>query len=848
MKILDKISKFITGDPLKKYEPVVEEINERESELEDLSTEELKNRSEELKKKVREEGEDIDNIIPEAFALVREVSKRTLGQRHYDVQLLCGLTLHEGRIAEMLTGEGKTLAATLPLYLNSLEGKGAHLVTVNDYLAKRDTAWMGQIYEGLEMSVSCLVHGGAYMYDPDYVPEDTRDELDEQRDELGSFKVVEKFLRPISRKEAYEADITYGTNHHFGFDYLRDNMKPSLDQRVQRDFNYTIIDEVDSILIDEARTPLIISQPDEESSQYYKDFARIAKSLKRKDDYLVDEKKKSVDLTDQGIEKVERMADVDNIYAPENNKMVHYLNESLKAKALYRKDKEYVVKDNEIVLVDEFTGRLMPGRRLSGGLHQAIEAKESVPVQQENRTFAKITIQNFFRMYDKLSGMTGTAQSSAEEFDEVYDLEVVSIPPNEPVIRDDMSDIVFKTKEEKYRAVARDVKKRQKKGQPVLLGTTSIENNEVMSKYLKKAGIDHKVLNAKNNEEEGEVIAQAGKPGAVTVATNMAGRGVDIVLGGNPPSEEEREKILKAGGLHVIGTERHESRRVDNQLRGRAGRQGDPGSSQFFLSLEDDLLRIFGGDRMQNMMNSLNVPDDTPIESKMISKVVNQAQSKVEGMNLDMRKHLLEFDDVLNKQREAIYDRRVKILKAGDSNEILSIVRDVISDYIEGTRESLLDEIDMMRQNREDEKEVKKREKLLDELDGIMDDIPEEIDNKKSKYIARHMTQILNMLWVDNLDSLQALRESVGIRAYGKKEPIVEYRREAHFLYKELKKKFRNIVFKTVMPILKKDSSKLATKTQAKQKKAKAPDNRDIGRNDPCWCGSGKKYKYCHGG
>lgn len=847
MKFLDKIADFIAGDPLKKYEPLVEEINNKEDQLTDLSMEELKERSDELKSKVREEGEDINNIIPEAFSLVREVSKRTLGQRHYDVQLLCGLSLHDGRVAEMLTGEGKTLAATLPLYLNALEGEGAHLVTVNDYLAKRDTAWMGQIYEGLGLSVSCLVHGGAYMYDPDYVPEETRDELDEERDELGSFKVVEKFLRPVSRKEAYQADITYGTNHHFGFDYLRDNMKPSLDDRVQRDFHYTIIDEVDSILIDEARTPLIISQPDEESSRYYKDFARIAKSLKEEEDYLVDEKKKSVDLTDQGIEKVERMADVDNIYAPENNKMVHYLNESLKAKALYRKDKEYVVKDNEIVLVDEFTGRLMPGRRLSGGLHQAIEAKEGVPVQQENRTFAKITIQNFFRMYEKLAGMTGTAQSSAEEFDEVYDLEVVSIPPNRPVIRDDKDDVVFKTKEEKYRAVAREVKKRKEKGQPVLLGTTSIENNEVMSKFLKKAGIDHKVLNAKNDKQEGQIIAQAGKPGAVTVATNMAGRGVDIVLGGNPPEEGDEEKVKEAGGLHVIGTERHESRRVDNQLRGRAGRQGDPGSSQFFLSLEDDLLRIFGGDRMQNMMSALNVPDDTPIESKMISRVVNQAQSKVEGMNLDMRKHLLEFDDVLNKQREAVYDRRIKILKAGENNEVLDIVRDIISNYVEGTEESLIQEIEMLRRNREDEEEVKKREKMLDELDNIMEQIPEEISLKKSKYIARHMTQILNMLWVDNLDSLQALRESVGIRAYGKKEPIVEYRREAHFLYKELKKKFRNLVFKTVMPVLKKDPEELTVKAKTKQKQASAPENRDIGRNDPCWCGSGKKYKYCHG-
>ncbi|HHE76477.1 MAG TPA: preprotein translocase subunit SecA, partial [Candidatus Parcubacteria bacterium] len=594
MSFLFKI--FGGGDQayLKKLSPVIEKINSLEFNLERIPNNELKLKTRENKERIRS-GESLDEVLPEAFALVREAAKRTLGQRHFDVQLIGGIVLHQGRIAEMKTGEGKTLAATLPLYLNALEGKGAHLVTVNDYLARRDAVWMGQIYHLLGLTVGCLNHEQAFLYDPDYK---ATNEEDRVRDELGSFKVVEDFLRPVSRKEAYSADITYGTNNEFGFDYLRDNMVYELKDQVQRGFNYAIIDEVDSILIDEARTPLIISGPTGESTEKYHQFAKLMETLKEEIDYTVDEKLKAATFTAKGQEKIIRGLGFDP-WADNDIATTHQLESALKARALFKKDRDYVLREGKIIIVDEFTGRLMPGRRWSGGLHQAIEAKEGVDVQQESVTYASITFQNYFRMYKKLAGMTGTAATSAEEFDKVYGLEVVVIPTNKPLIRKDLPDRIYKTLDGKFKSLVGEIKERHKKGQPVLVGTVSIEKNEYLSQLLNREGVPHKILNAKYHEKEGEIIAQAGKFGAVTIATNMAGRGVDIILGGNPPDEEEQKKVVAVGGLHVIGTERHEARRIDDQLRGRAGRQGDPGSSQFFVSLEDDLMRIFGGERIK---------------------------------------------------------------------------------------------------------------------------------------------------------------------------------------------------------------------------------------------------------
>jgi preprotein translocase subunit SecA len=851
------IENIFSPDKLKGIKKEVEKINKREDELKDISLEEIRSKSEELKNKAKN-GVDLDNLLPLAFALVRETAKRTLKQRHYDVQLMGGIALHKGEIAEMLTGEGKTLASTAPIYLNSLPGKGVHVVTVNDYLAKRDTVWMGQVYEALGVSVSCLVHDGAYIYDPEYKAKEEFEKLDKERDEKGGYKIVEDFLRPVSRKEAYQADITYGTNHEFGFDYLRDNLVLRLEDKVQRKHNYAIIDEVDSILIDEARTPLIISTPDKESSDHYKKFTSIVKNLNEEEDYEIDEKKKIVNLTDSGFSKVEKLAGVDNIFSPENSSLVHYLNECLKAKTLFRKDKEYVVKKGEIIIVDQFTGRLMPGRRYSGGLHQAIEAKEGVAIKSENKTFAQITIQNYFRFYDKLAGMTGTAATSAEEFYKVYKLDVVKIPPNKPVVREDYNDIIYKTKEAKYKAIAKEVKRLNEKGQPVLLGTTSIDNNEVIADYISKEGIKCEVLNAKNNEREGAIIAQAGKKGAVTVATNMAGRGVDIVLGGYPLDKEKAEEVKSLGGLYVIGTERHEARRIDNQLRGRAGRQGDPGSSRFFLSLEDDVLRIFGGERISNIMQNFNVPEDTPIEFNMISKAVNQAQKRVEGMNFDIRKYLLEFDDVLNRQRDAIYARRIKFLKAGESNEILPIVREIIETHVNESVANLQNEINELIRVRNDE-EIKKREEAIKEMKEKLNEIPEEIEPKRSNMISRHITRIMDSLWVNHLEALQSLKESVNIRAYAQHEPIVEYRREAYKMYQQLKRNFNFFVFKSVFQILEVNLDKVQDQLEEKKEsssvnrsgnnaeKGRTPEGKKIGRNDPCWCGSGKKYKKCHG-
>jgi preprotein translocase subunit SecA len=665
--------------PLKKYGKRVELINAAESGVVNLSGEELKKRSADLKERIRKGELSLEDALVDAFTLVRETAKRNLGQRHYDVQLIGGIALFEGKISEMATGEGKTLAATAPAYLHGLTGKGVHVITVNDYLAQRDAVWMGQIYDALGLSVSCLVHDAAYLYDPQWhIKEEGEGMIDSERDETGSFRVQKEYLRPISRKEAYLADIVYGTNHEFGFDYLRDNLAYSSSQQVQRKPYFAIIDEVDSILIDEARTPLIISAPDTQAAEYYKLFARIVQTLERDKDYIVDEKAKSVQITDEGIARVEKVLNIDNLYDSQNLRLVHYLEESLKARALFSKDRHYVVKNGEIIIVDEFTGRLMFGRRYSGGLHQAIEAKESVNVQEEQKTFAQITIQNYFRLYEKVSGMTGTAVTSSEEFNKVYGLEVVTVPTNKPSVRKDHPDLIYKDKEAKYRAIVKEVKERSQKGQPVLIGTTSIDENQLLSSYFSNAGIAHEVLNAKNHEREGEIIAQAGRMSAATLATNMAGRGVDIILGGNPPSIEAAQKIKDFGGLFVLGTQRNDARRIDNQLRGRSGRQGDPGETKFFLSLEDDLLRIFGGERIKSLMTSLRLPEDQPIESGVVAKVINEAQKKVEGMNFDAREHLLQYDTVLNKQRQTVYKRRQNTLEKVERGETKEVLEEIV--------------------------------------------------------------------------------------------------------------------------------------------------------------------------
>jgi preprotein translocase subunit SecA len=796
---------------------LVKAINAKEAEVSVLTDVEIKERGDRLKEQISA-GADLGDLLVEAFALAREAGKRTLGQRQFDVQLLGGIYLHRGSIIEMLTGEGKTLAVTSPAFLNALTGKGVHVVTVNEYLAKRDAVWMGQIYHYLGLKTACLVHDGAYIYDPVFtVSKGESRIIDKERDMTGSFLVQEEFLRPVSRKEAYLADITYGTNHEFGFDYLRDNLVQRREDQVSRPYNFAVIDEVDSILIDEARTPLIIAAPDQSSSEFYKLFSRTVSRLKEGEDYLFDEKNKSVDLTETGIDKVEKLTGVKDIFSAENIRLVHYLEACLKAKELFLKDRDYVVKNGEIIIVDQFTGRLMFGRRYSAGLHQAIEAKEGVGVQEESRTYAQITIQNFFRLYKKIAGMTGTARTSAEEFHKVYNLSTVGIPPNRPLIRRNLPDVIYKTAEARYRAMAAELKKRQSSGQPVLIGTTSIEKNELLAGYLSREGISFEILNAKNNEREATIIAQAGREAAVTLATNMAGRGVDIILGGNPPNPEEAQKVKNLGGLHVVGTERHEARRIDNQLRGRAGRQGDPGSSQFFLSLEDDLLRIFGGDRLKALMQSFKIPDDQPIESSLVSRAVAEAQRKVEGLNFDMRKHLLEYDDVLNKQRMNIYRRRQELLEA-DEKKIREIIRELFVSHSAKKNEDL---------------DCEELEKKINKLKNVLS-------------LKQPMLMVLDMLWMNHLEDIEALIDSVRIRAYGQHDPLVEYRRESHILFSQLVNNFEDWVVDNIFKI----QIQLGTDSDQRTEVASSRSGKEfskVGRNDPCPCGSGKKYKRCHG-
>ena len=874
MSIFGKIFGGSNEHVINELRPVVEEINNLEKDFEKLSDEELKNKTGEFKKKLGVRGvmdndsrESLDGILPEAFAAAREAAKRTLGQRHFDVQLLGGIVLHKGGIAEMKTGEGKTLVATLPAYLNALLGGGVHIVTVNDYLSRRDAAWMGQVYSALGLSVGVLNHEASYLYDPDLAvkpPSGGLTAQDQIRDTLGAFKIVHEFLRPCSRREAYAADITYGTNNEYGFDYLRDNMVYAPSQMAQRGYNFAIVDEVDSILIDEARTPLIISAPDTESGELYKTFAKITPRLKENEDYNIDEKMKTALVTESGIEKIERMLGIKDIYSERGMKFVHHLEQALRAQALFQRDKDYVVKNGEVIIVDEFTGRLMPGRRWSDGLHQAIEAKEGVKVQQESRTLATITFQNYFRMYKKLAGMTGTAQTSAEEFHKVYNLEVTGIPTNKPMVRKDLPDKVFQTEKGKFQALVKEIKTRTQKGQPVLVGTVSIEKNEKLSAMLSRDGVAHKLLNAKNHEEEGAIIAQAGRLRSVTVATNMAGRGVDIILGGNPPDAAEAEKTSEAGGLLVIGTERHEARRIDDQLRGRSGRQGDPGETQFFISLEDDLMRIFASDKIKNLMGRFGIPEDEPIENKMVSSAIESAQGKIEGFNFDTRKHVLEYDDVMNKQRTAIYARRKKLLSAKPEEieaEALALLKEVAGKIIAAHTLGSPDEWNKKEIGENlasilgggDSSNIRERVEKAESREELAELAEKEIESAFAKKKAEVqgfsdairviMLQSIDALWMEHLEAMEYMRSSVRLRAYGQKDPLVEYKNEGARMFKELEGHINAYIANLIFKI----GPAPATQIRQNVRSSTFDKNSEIGRNATCPCGSGKKYKKCHG-
>ena len=748
MKLLKKIFGDENQKVLKQAQKIVEQINTLEPSIQQLSDEELKHKTVEFKEQLSE-GKTLDDILPEAFAVIRETAVRTLGQRHYDVQLIGGMMLHWGYIAEMRTGEGKTLVSTLPTYLNALEGKGVHVVTVNDYLARRDAQWMGQVFAFHGLSVGVINDKNqSFMYDAGH------QDVDEERDDLGSFRVFYEFLKPTSRKQAYQADITYGTNNQFGFDYLRDNTTQNKNMVVQRGHHYVVIDEVDSILIDEARVPLILSTAADNAEGLYAAMNTIAKSMKKGVDYEVDDKLRAVSITDEGISKAEKALKIKNIYTQENIKLVHHLETSLRAQAVFQRDKDYVVQNNEVIIVDQFTGRLQEGRRYSDGLHQALEAKERVPIQSESKTMASITYQNYFKFYTKISGMTGTGKSSEEEFQKVYGLDVIVIPTHRPIQRIDQTDLIYQTEEAKFKAIAKKVKEKQDKGQPVLIGTVSVEKNELLSAYLKKEGVKHQALNAKNHESEGEIIAQAGVPGSVVIATNMAGRGVDIKLGGNPCTKEEEQAVKDLGGLFVLGTERHDARRIDDQLRGRAGRQGDAGETQFYVSLEDPIMKIFGGDRIKNIVGTLGLKDDEAIQNKMISRQLEGAQEKVEGFHFDGRKAILDYDNVLSYQRDTVYKRRQKIL-FGDVDVLAEIEHNILS---------------------------------------VNDEFTEKIKAKKEELTKEQYNQILtqislyvtDMLWMQHLQVMDYTRQSVNLRSYGQRDPLVEYKKEGLRLYQEM--------------------------------------------------------------
>ncbi len=876
--------RFITdssGRAIKKFRPIVERINALEPSLERLSDDELKANTAEFRARLERDAE-LDDLLVEAFAHVREAAKRTIGQRHYDVQLIGGTALHQGKIAEMQTGEGKTLVATLPLYLNALEGKGAHLITVNDYLAKRDTQWMGPIFHLLGLSVGCLQHESSYIYDPDT--------------ENDSPNLVN--LRPATRREAYQADVTYGTNNEFGFDYLRDNMIADPSQVAQQELHYAIVDEVDNILIDEARTPLIISGPAQEPAKLYPATARLAARLVAEVDYTVDEKLRSVTLTEEGISKVERGLNLDNLYAPENVALTHYVDNGLKASVIFQRDRDYVVQDGEVIIVDEFTGRLMPGRRYSEGLHQAIEAKEGLQVRRESITYATITLQNYFRLYRKLSGMTGTAATESDEFFKIYRLEVVVIPTNKSMIRVNTPDLVYKNERAKYNAAAQEIAELHKEGRPVLVGTTSIEKSQELSDLLKRRGIPCQVLNAKFHEKEASVVAQAGRLGAVTVATSMAGRGTDIVLGGNPESrapeewQEEHDKVVALGGLHILGTERHDARRIDNQLRGRAARQGDPGSAQFYVSLEDDLMRRFGGDRIKKIMGWAGLEEEVPIQSRLVTKAIGSSQVKVEAANFDIRKHLVDYDDVINVHRDLIYSERRKIVSGADlRSNIQEMVHREIDDLVaahtsdrdrdEWTLDSLVAELqsimplpsDLAVDRLYDLTPEEMGDAIIAHADAVYEEREGLLGAEQMRAMERVvMLRVMDSHWVEHLTAMQNLREGIGLQAYGQRDPLVMYRKEAHEMFEELLRSVQHDIVHTLFHVVPAPggaaSAAPASSSGALQtgrgavvaasrpsvmanavgnRGAATPGGAKVGRNDPCPCGSGKKYKRCHG-
>ncbi len=815
---------------------LLEEINSLEPAIRKFSDLQLKAKTGEFRQKL-DNGAELDDILPEAFAVAREAARRTVMMRPFDVQVIGGLVLHEGKIAEMKTGEGKTLAAVMPVYLNALSGKGVHIVTVNDYLARRDAEWMGPVYKFLGQSVGIIVHG----------------------------------LDDTQRRESYSSDVTYGTNNEFGFDYLRDNMKFALDDYAQRELNYAIVDEVDSILIDEARTPLIISGPSEESTDKYYRINQIIPSLRKDQDYTIDEKSRTVVLTEEGVFRAERMLKVPNLYDPKNIEILHHVNQALKAHTLFKRDVDYLVKEGQVIIVDEFTGRVLPGRRYSDGLHQALEAKEKVKIERENQTFATITFQNYFRMYNKLAGMTGTADTEAAEFKEIYNLEVTVIPTNMPMIRADHPDVIYKTEREKFKAAIREIKELHKNKRPVLVGTISIEKSEELSRHLTREGVKHHVLNAKNHEREAEIIVQAGQPGAVTISTNMAGRGTDIKLGPG---------VAELGGLHVLGTERHESRRIDNQLRGRSGRQGDMGSSRFYLSLEDDLLRIFGAERISSIMDRIGLEEDQPIEHNLISKAIENAQKRVEGQNFDIRKHLLELDDVMNKQRVVIYDQRRNVLKGenlwSDAEDMLEeITDDLVAEYMDekahpedwnlkGLDDILFKQFSLklrLQSIAPEEISIESvREKICEGVKDLWRRKEEEFGKPMMDYLLKYiMLQSIDSQWKDHLQGMDHLKEGIGLRGYGQKDPIREYQKEGFDMFTDMVYRIKSDTIEKLCAVrvqrdeeLEEDRRQtedfiMSHGTAGAEQETVKRDGKKVGRNDPCPCGSGKKYKKCCG-
>ncbi len=861
MALLSKIFGSAQTRIVEKLRKEVEKVNTLEANARAIDSEDFPEKTEVLRKRVRT-GETLEDILPEAFSYVREVARRQLGQRHFDVQLMAGIALHRGSVIEMRTGEGKTLCATAPVYLNALLGKGVHVITVNDYLARRDAVWMGQIYAALGLSVGVLTDTESFLYQPSL----DKGALDKERDIVGAFKVEQEFLGQVERKEAYGADIIYGTNHAFGFDYLRDNLANTPALQAAREYHYAIIDEVDSILIDEARTPLIISAPQEDASRMYTQFMILVRSLKPKLDYTVDEKRRSVILTQAGLKHVEALVGR-NLYGASEVDMIFYLDQALKAHTLFLRDRDYVVKEKKVIIVDEFTGRLMPDRRFSEGLHQALEAKEGVQIQAESKTVATITIQNFFKKYTKLAGMTGTAQTSAEEFDKVYGLEVIVIPTHRTMVRKDLSDRIYKTGNAKWRAIVKEIRERHQNGQPILVGTVSVEKNEFLSKLLKKSGIPHTVLNAKHHESEGEVIAQAGRKGNVTVATNIAGRGVDIILGGNPPRKDEAEEIKSLGGLFVLGSERHEARRIDNQLRGRAGRQGDAGETQFFLSLEDDLMRIFGGGKIGSLMTRFNFPEDMPIENSMVSSSILRAQGQVEGYNFDIRKKLLEYDDVIARQRDSIYARRQEVLEFFESNplklkdKVVEILSGEIADIVHAHSQEF-EEIktnffsitnEQVEFDRAQDPQAVEKE-LIEKIEDLYAKREEIIGTKAMRQIEKELLlRAIDTSWSDYLVSLDHLRQSVGLRGVGGHDPLVEFKREAKKSFDDLLVDIDTKVIDTIFKIQvgghtqRPQEIKLVGNIEAEKPASVKISVGKVGRNDPCPCGSGKKFKKCHG-